>query len=211
MKTPQSWSDVTLGQFMEYRLGGELIPVMCGMTSQQVDALTDSERHAIEDRLSFIETTEPEGHYTSTFWHKGKRWAVDDNINKITGGQFIDITSLLKDPESNRHTMLAVICRPMRHGMFRRKYDPDRLHQDADDLLSLPLPKALAISAFFLSSLEVYLEGIPDYLEAIARQSLEKHLSRVGAGTSHLTTSQTTTAQSGLSSPTWRSSSSLTN
>jgi hypothetical protein len=208
MKIPRNWSQVTLGQFMEYRLGSELIPVMCGMTSQDVNKLTEEQRTRIEDRLAFIETEEPEGRYTRTFWHNGKRWAVDDNINKITGGQFIDVSALLKDADSNTHKLLAVICRPMRFGLFKRKYDPELLDRHADDLLSLPLPKALAVSAFFLSSLEVYLESIPDYLEAIAKRSLEKHLKDAGDGTSPSTTSQTTTAQSGVSSPAWRSSSS---
>lgn len=208
MTTPRTWSDLTLGQFMELRLGGDIIQVCCGMTSQQVATLTEAEKQRITDRLQFIETTEPQGTFSRTFWHKGKWWRVTDNVNDLTGGQFIDLSTFLKDAENNTHLLLAVICQPLRFGVFKRKYNGKRIFEYADDLLSLPVTTALAISAFFLNSLEIYLEGIPDYLEGMAMESVAEVSRMYGDGILPSTTSVTTTVQSGTTSPTWESSSS---
>lgn len=188
MTTPRTWSDITLGQFMELRLGGDLIQVCCGLTSQQVAVLTERERQGILDRLQFIDTTEPEGTFKRTFWHKGKRWRVDDNVNNLVGGQFIDLSNFLQDAPNNTHLMLAVICRPLKGGLFKGKYNGGDVIRNSDELLSLPVTTALAITAFFLNSLEAYLDAIPDYLETMAMKSLETHLNHVGAGSSLLTT-----------------------
>lgn len=182
MKIPKSWREVTLGQFMElkqvnteldsFELTNEQIAILCGVTQQDVMRMTVELRNKIIDRLAFIET-EPTGKYSPTFWHRGKRWKLTDNIKKLTAGQYIDINHFVKQgTESNYHNILAIICSPMSFGLFKQKYNDEKVMEYADLMLSLPVPTALSIAAFFLSSLEIYIENMQIYLEEAMEEML---------------------------------------
>jgi hypothetical protein len=191
MKTPSSWQDVTLGQFMELRdlnnegldgfdLTNAQIAVLCGLTQQDVLKLDAATRYRITERLQFIDT-EPTGEFSNRFWHNGKRWAVTDRIVKLTAGQYIDICHYIKTGvNANYHKVLGVICDPLRFGMFKRSggYDSDRATANADELLTLPVPVAMAIAAFFLNSLEIFMDNIPTYLA----ETVKVTSSRSGSG-----------------------------
>lgn len=194
MKIPRSWNDVTIGQFMELRQSTKglddnfdvtniHIAVLCGITQQEVMAMKVETRNKIVDRISFI-TTEPTGEFKPTFWHNRKRWRVTNNINKMLPSQYIDASMFIKQgAETNYHNILAVICQPLRFGLLKAKYDADKVLQNADELLSLPVPVAMAIAAFFLNSLEISIDNTPTYLEAIQRTLMNEALSTVSAGT----------------------------
>lgn len=177
MRAPTNWHQVTLGQFMElasvpsdtdgFDLTNEHIAILCGITQQEVMQLDLATRDRIRHRLTFIDT-DPTGHFSPTFWHNGKRWRVTDRIAKLTAGQYVDICTYLKHgANQNYHRILAVICQPLRFGVFGHSYDTEKSERYADELLSLPTPVALAIAAFFLSSFEVYVSSIPTYLAEI--------------------------------------------
>lgn len=177
MKTPSTWHDVTLGQFMELRdidtqglsgldLTNAQIAVLCQLTQQDVLKLDAATRYRILERLQFIDY-EPTGQFSNRFWHNGKRWAVTDRIVKLTAGQYIDICHYIKSGVSgNYHKVLGVICDPLRFGLFKRSggYDSDRAASNAEELMTIPVPVAMAIAAFFLSSFEIYTDNIPTYL-----------------------------------------------
>lgn len=177
MKTPSNWQQVTLGKFMEltaiptdtdgFDLTNERIAILCEITQRDVMQLDMATRDRIRETLAFIDT-DPTGQFSATFWHSKKRWRVTDRIAKLTAGQYIDICSYLKHGASqNYHKILAVICCPLRFGLFGHKYDADKSEQYADELLTLPVPIALAIAAFFLSSFEVYATNIPTCLAEV--------------------------------------------
>lgn len=194
MKIPRSWNDVTIGQFMELRQSTKglsdnfdvtniHIAVLCGITQQEVMAMKVETRNKIVERISFI-TTEPTGEFKPTFWHNRKRWMVTNNINKMLPSQYIDASMFIKQgAETNYHNILAVICQPLRFGLIKPKYDADKVLQNADELLSLPVPVAMAIAAFFLNSLEVSIDNTPTYLEGIQRTLMSEALSTVSDGT----------------------------
>ena len=177
MKVPNSWQQVTLQQFMElaaiptdtgtFDLTNEHIAILCEITQQEVMQLDIATRDRIRNRLSFIDT-EPTGGFSTIFWHNRKRWRVTDRIVKLTAGQYIDVCTYLKHGASqNYHKILAVICQPLRFGLFGSTYNADRVDQLADELLTLPVPVAMAIAAFFLNSFEVYVSNIPTFLGEI--------------------------------------------
>lgn len=194
MKIPRSWKDVTIGQFMELRQSTKdiddnfditniHIAVLCGITQQEVMSMKVETRNRIVDRISFI-TTEPTGEFKPVFWHNRKRWKVTDNINKLSSAQYIDIAMFIKlGASENYHNILAIICHPLRFGLFNRKYDSGKVIQYADELLSLPVPVAMAISAFFLNSLQISIDNTPTYLEAIQRTLMSEALNTVSDGT----------------------------
>ena len=188
MKIPKSWNDVTIGQFMELRqstkdiddnfdITNTHIAVLCGITQQDVLAMKVETRNKIVDRISFI-TTEPTGEFKPTFWHNRKRWKVTDNINKLTASQYVDVSMFIKlGAAENYHNILAVICRPMRLGVLKRTYDTDKVINYADELLSLPVPVAMSIAAFFLNSLQLSIDNTPTYLEEIQKTLMKEALS----------------------------------
>jgi hypothetical protein len=190
MRIPTKWQQVTLGQFMELKqlntqdldnfdLTNEQIAVLCGVTQQDVMRMTVELRNKIVERLSFIES-EPVGEFNPKFWHNRKRWAVTDNIKKLKGGQYIDIAAFIKQGTSNNyHNILAVICTPMRFGLYRSQYDSDKVFKHADEFLSLPVPIALSIAAFFLSSLEIYIDNMQTFLEGAMEEMLTNEVSSI--------------------------------
>lgn len=194
MKIPKSWNDVTIGQFMELRqstkdlsdnfdITNNHIAVLCGITQQDVMAMKVETRNKIVDRIGFI-TTEPEGKFSSTFWHNRKRWKVTDNINKLTASQYVDVSMFIKMGASeNYHNILGVICQPMRLGVLKRKYDTDKVMKYADEMLDLPVPVAMSIAAFFLNSLQLSIDNTQTYLEAIQRTLTNQVLSTDSDGT----------------------------
>lgn len=188
MKIPKSWNDVTIAQFMELRqstkdlednfdITNTHIAVLCGITQQDVMAMKVETRNKIVDRISFI-TTEPTGQFKPTFWHNRKRWNVTDNINKLSASQYIDVSMFIKmNASENYHNILGIICQPMRYGVLKRKYDADKVMQYADELLSLPVPVAMSIAAFFLNSLQLFIDNTPTYLEEIQKTLMREVLS----------------------------------
>lgn len=174
MRVPNSWQQVTLQQFMElasiptdtgaFDLTNEHIAILCEITQQEVMHLDIATRDRIRERLSFIDT-EPTGRFTPHFWHGRKRWRVTDRITKLTAGQYIDVCTYLKHGASqNYHKILAVICQPLRFGVVPRTYDTDRSDRYADELLSLPVPVAMAIAAFFFEQFRGLREQYPNLL-----------------------------------------------
>jgi len=194
MKIPKSWQDVTIAQFMELRQSTKdlkdnfdvtnvHIAVLCGITQQEVMSMKVETRNKIVDRISFI-TTEPTGEFKPTFWHNKKRWKVTNNINKLLPSQYIDVSMFIKmGADTNYHNILGVICQPMRYGVFKRKYDGDKVMQYADELLSLPVPTAMTIAAFFLNSSQVFIDNTPTYLEEVQRTLMKEVSSIVSDGT----------------------------
>ena len=194
MKIPKSWNDVTIGQFMELRqstkdlednfdVTNTHIAVLCGITQQEVLSMKVSTRNKIVDRISFI-TTEPTGQFKPTFWHNKKRWKVTDNINDLLPSQYLDVSMFIKKgAESNYHNILAVICQPLKLGVFKRPYNVDKVMKHADELLSVPVPVAMSIAAFFLNSLEIYTDNTQTYLEEIQAILMKEASSIDMAGT----------------------------
>lgn len=190
MKIPNSWKDVTIGQFMELRQVSESgfdatnqqIAILCGCTQQDIMKMSVETRNKIVNKLSFVDS-DPVGKLRLKFFHKGKRWAVTSNVNKMTVGQYIDIGNFVKMGVSeNYHNIFAIICRPMRLGLFKRPYSIDRHGEYSDSMLSLPVPIALAVAAFFLDSLTVFTESFPTFLEEMETRLTQEVLSTDSGG-----------------------------
>lgn len=98
MRSPKSWNDVTLRQFidlgsldksdypnlMDYNI--DLISILCDVDIEEIEALTFDDFRTLEKQLVWAKTP-PKGSYNC-------------NFEKITLGQFIDIEHYITDKEN---------------------------------------------------------------------------------------------------------------
>jgi hypothetical protein len=106
---------------------------------------------------------------------KGKRFRLLLNVSVLTGGQYIDLMTFLKNPEAinqNIHNVLAVIASPLKLGLFKTKYDGKKQAERAKFFHdNMPVSIAYPILVFFCNLSSHLTPAIAAYLN---RDTMEK-------------------------------------
>lgn len=134
MKTPQSWKELKINQFIELRAALEMRDIdALDRNVLIVAALLNKRVYWVEENLSLSDvakviseakfTTElPQGKAARRFILGGRLWKVDLNVNEILPAQYIDLSLITKTEEDvidNLHKIMAIFCRPI----TQKKYD----------------------------------------------------------------------------------------
>lgn len=102
----------------------------------------------------------------------GREYKPLYEFRDVAAGQFIDVLSVAKTPDEhilNLHRMLAAICRSVKDKKVQ-PYGAIPFDDVADDMSSLPITEALAISDFFSKAWNRFLKVIPGFLEKKMRK-----------------------------------------
>jgi hypothetical protein len=174
-----SWDKLTIGKWQEaitldgIRLEGfeasiELLRVLSDLTIKDIHALTLIELNNYSAKLNFLNTP-CESKLKDSFKVNGKTFNVNWRLESRTAGQFIDLTSLTKDPDlinQNLHYILSILCLPKGEDYNSESFE-DRAQLFKEHLT---MDVALPMSVFFYKVLTESLPNIADSLTEKANQ-----------------------------------------
>jgi len=199
MKTPKSWSDITIQQY--YNLL-EAIDLPLSDEDKSVailGALTDTDMEYIKENvsikdltkalhsLSFISNTKSEGAVKPTMRIGGKKISFDLILRESSANSFISLTELNKTPElskTNIHKVMAVFCYELNWWGKRKERTIKSQLELADFLLNnMTMNDAFRYRDFFLLSYQNLQKSTLDYLASKRMETL-KTLKKVIAQTS---------------------------
>jgi len=121
MRTVNSWSDITVGQYQEISLVQsenpitsfiEKMSIVLDCDSEEIRNTPYSEYQKLQANLEFI-NTDPEKQIVNWFELDGKYYGLEPDMSLITTGVFIDCEQFKQDPIVNLHNTLALIYRPI--------------------------------------------------------------------------------------------------
>lgn len=193
---PTSWSEVTIGQYqkmtsiiskqltdVEQRI--ELALLFMG---QEANKLTLKQLKAETDKLSFISEL-PSEKMAYGFELDGRKFNVNVIAQKLTAGQYIDLTSLIKKPEdtiNNLHKIMAVLATD---GEYVGYLNNSKLFQER-----LTIDKVYPASAFFLK----VFQGLTEAMKAYTVRETKKMIRQAKKLNKELNTKHSTNTGVGL-------------
>ena len=123
---PESWSDVTIGQFQEFMSVSTdtTIETPTKKIVKQVSILTDTDETLIYDLPATALTKineelggfkiEPTNQFKNIIEVEGRRYGFQKDLNQLTLGEWIDLENFVTtSPVDNIHKIAAVLYRPI--------------------------------------------------------------------------------------------------
>lgn len=151
-----SWSDITLEQYIQMINVGkqeldelenllELVKIVCG---EEVEQLPLTEYKQMLNHINFLSTPIPDVKPKSKYVIGGKEYVCDLDLSKITGGQYIDYSTYIKqnDGVDGYTNLLSVFLIPKGCKYNDGTYDINHLKMNVPNMLFVDV-KAIA---FFL-------------------------------------------------------------
>tara|TARA_R110002012_G_scaffold75782_1_gene191399 strand:- start:98 stop:703 length:606 start_codon:yes stop_codon:yes gene_type:complete len=160
---PENISDITLGQFQkyieieesgkysEYELDTEKICIFIGLTNEQVDLISVTDR---DDLLSLLNDALSKEHtFEPTFTMHDTQFGFHTNLDEITTGEYVDLMNYNSEPE-NLHKLMAILFRPILNKDMLGNYSIASYNgskQWADKMKDTPLHIVNGALVFFLN------------------------------------------------------------
>jgi hypothetical protein len=233
IELPSSWSEVTVEQFAalqnvmkhddlhEYEKNVAIISIMSGWSEAAVKELSLKSYTNVMKSLAFLSSA-VEGKLQKYMMANGKKYRIESDVEKLTGGQYITLMHLMKDQDKvmdNMADILALFCIPSTKTWFGWKdgtYDSEQHSEVAADMKDAKMNVVYPLTAFFFESYKNYVENMQVYLGLMAKDNLkkaEKQLKHMKAdldGSTWSTISQTMTIANGTISSIFGSENYLT-
>ena len=220
IELPSSWSEVTVEQFAalqnvmkhddlhEYEKNVAIISIMSGWSEAEVKKLSLKSYTNIMKSLAFLSSA-VEGKLQKYMMANGKKYRIESDVEKLTGGQYITLMHLMKDQDKvmdNMADILALFCIPCKKTWFGWKdgtYDSEQHNTVAADMKKAKMDVVYPLTAFFFESYKNYARSMQVYLAMMAKDNLKeakKKLKRMKVdldGSTLSTISQTMTRANG--------------
>jgi hypothetical protein len=184
MRLPKQWSDVTTEMYQlihpivisdEYETDlDKIIDIALAISEVSVNQLPVTELK----RLSFLLTAETiPNKLPKAFTFKGKIYKTELRIEKIKGGQYIDLTTYTKDSDKiidNLHYLIAIMTSNVNWFGFKKKYNADEMIKRAELFKKLPITITYPLCVFFCQVLINSTISIQDYSIQKAEQLMKE-------------------------------------
>ena len=157
-KVPVRWDEINLKTwskiqqlYMENEDSSlvELISILCNKNRSEVQELPTSFLDIILTHLQFLYTPIPKIEPKPYIEINNERYEINI-MEKLKTGEYIDVSTILKDDKFNYAAMLAILCRKK-----GETYNDDFIAEKLDGRIKmfekLPITEVLPIIAFFLN------------------------------------------------------------
>jgi len=190
MKTPKSWSDVTIAQYYNLCEAIEMdwaddtdkavamLSALSGISIKQLMEQTDTKdlMRYIND-IKFIGNDKVEGHPSPKLRVGRRKFVVDLMIKESTASSFISLTELSKTNEIakvNIHSIMAVFAYEVNWFGLRKKRTAASQKEIAEYFkANLTMDKAFIYSGFFLRSWNNLSKAMLSYSESKRKKVLK--------------------------------------
>lgn len=181
MELCTSWKEVTLRQFIElshltnddtveYNIA--VVALMSGKTKEDIEALPFTDLTNYIKKVQFINELPTQHLLPQRIDVNGKRYRVNLNVSELTGGGYIDLKTLTKDPTKivdNMPLILTCFIKPIKRNWYGRykdvKVNVDEQMANAEDFKNfLSIDIAYPLCVFFCELYPNLILGIQQYL-----------------------------------------------
>lgn len=217
IKLPTSWGDVTLKKYIEITEFQAVdmdeldksVKILSILSDKTEDEILDISLPDIKEcikRIQFIYTTPEEGKIKQKIKINGHRYFINLNVRSITGAEYIDFTSLLKEKDKitqNLTQILPIFLKPVNIFGFKKKkcYRINDKNEEVQTLESraftsklildnLTMDIVFNLSGFFLRNYQALTKATLDCIikenskkrELILRKMKKEGFKNTGAG-----------------------------
>jgi len=184
-KLPTSWKEISLKTYCGFEKiindksldnhgkDVEIISLLSGISRSEILALPLKTLHECLDKIKFLNYLDLIRPLKNSkhlrFCIKGRWFKIKLNASDLTGGQYIDLMTFLKEnenPTANIHNVLAVIVAPLKWGLIPIKYDgKDQSERAAFLYENMSMSIAYPILVFFCNLSQHLTAAMQDYLK----------------------------------------------
>lgn len=212
MRIASKWSEVSLKQYMEIADINAIdmdeldkqIKILSVLSNTSEDKLCQMSVSDLKESIrvcQFIYTEHLAGHIKQYIKIGTKKFSINTDLKKITGGEYIDLTSFIKDKKQvtkNLPQIIAIFLHPVNWFGFKKN---DCYIEGCQTLASrhntselieckLMMDEVMTLSAFFLKSWKALTKATLDYSELQMKitakklsKAIKQDLQSTGAGT----------------------------
>ena len=193
MTLPTSWKEISLKTYVEIdriikdnmlntsEKDVEVLSLLSGKARSEILGLSFNSRHELLCKIGFLNNLDSLKPLKSSkrlrFSIKGKRFEIKLNATELTGGQYIDLMTFLKEPDTtnqNIHNILAVLAKPLKWGFIKTRYHGKDHEKRASFFYeNLPISIAYPILVFFCNLSQHLTVAMQDYLKTRTAQKME--------------------------------------
>lgn len=191
---PTGWQEVTLEQFqqiqelaedlnltpIDYKL--EVISILTGVDTITLSEMEVTSLNMVWGKLEWIKTN-PKDKAVEYIAIGAKVFEVCYDVTKLTAGQYIDLSHLLKEPKEaykHYHEIMAALCKPIKLKWFfgySTKYEGYAKY--ANDFKQVTMDKVFPVTAFFLQVWSGLMANMPNYLIETTRKIQEEIMTEI--------------------------------
>ena len=197
-----NYADITIGQFQKlshsdfFTLEGQIeaIAILTHKSIEEVEAIPIQDFKKYLKGLDTLHSLTYDDRFIPDFIAGGVKFKVQRSIEKMTGGEYIDLTTFTKSPDniglkndaiiSNLHKILALFCKPV--ARWYQFYKPD-INVEEHLQKYMKIETAYPLAVFFCNLLENLMPYLSDYLRSRLKEmnlllSEKNHLQATGVG-----------------------------
>lgn len=176
-----AWSDITLEQYIQMINVGkqeldelenllELVKIVCG---EEVEQLPLAEYKQMINHINFLSTPIPDVKPKSKYIIGGKEYVCDLDLSKITGSQYIDYSTYIKqnDGVDGYPNLLSVFLVPKGCKYNDGTYDINELKMNVPNMLFVDVK---AIAFFLQRQYKTLLIITVDYSISVMKKMMKK-------------------------------------
>lgn len=180
IELPKSWSDVSIGQFIELAkakencedeidMTVELLSIMSGVGRNEIAKLSLTDITKLTNALQFLHTPLPDK-IEQRVKVNGVDYYADLNVQKMSAGQYIDLKHWTKGTNviENLHDIMAVFYIPVGKKYGEKDGIADEFYKD------MPITLAYPIALFFWNLCASWMQHIADYLHERSSHQMKK-------------------------------------
>jgi hypothetical protein len=215
-----SWAGVTIKDYMNYKCILEdrnttdfekqldILALLLSVDRKEMMSWPANQVTPLFDKMKFL-TVKPYSKVEPYYDINGRKFELIMDVNKLTAGQFIDLSHYTKDQElviDNLHLICSTLLLPIgkykgKHNPKPDKYDSEKIGDISEFLYEhMPISEALGISNFFTFLFDLFTEITKLYLEAERTKQLSRASKMLKQSTMTLVQQATGSRKSGIGS-----------
>ena len=116
VKTPDSWSDVSISQFQEMSVTNnpiEVAAILCNEDGEELKKLDVASMARIEASLDWTAILPNEANFKPILEVNGEKFGFINRLTDLTVGQWVDLEFYTQDTVKNMHKIMAILYRPL--------------------------------------------------------------------------------------------------
>lgn len=195
MKLPNKWSEVSLKKYIqivevsavdmnELDKHVKILSILSGESEDKILDLSLTEVKGFIRDISFIYTKPEGGTLKKCRKLGGNKFDINYNLKNITGGEYIDLTSYVKDPlktTSNLPEIIAIFLKPVnllgfpKRKCYKNEIQTSESREATAKLIydHMMMDEVAGLSGFFLRNYEASMKAIQGCLTKQTKKNQE--------------------------------------
>lgn len=196
IKLPKSWNDITLKQFIEVCEINEvdmdyldkeiaILAILANVEQIEIESLSIIEIKEASRSIRFIYSKPELKGIKQYIWLGFNKYKINNDVKSISGGEYIDLTSLTKEPKEinkNLPSILSIFLQPVNYVGFKKSKcykngiqtleSRNKTKKDIEKYLMMA--DVMQMSAFFLNNWNSLIKATQEYTILESKKTAKK-------------------------------------